>query len=149
MATGFADGCFTENKLKFPCYGFMNIIQIDHRKIVSKQTPFKVIEVSPWQMGFTSYLSLPINENVIWKFQFRFQNEELSVSGVIREQRTLENGYAYIVEWLEEDIFAGVIVQQTIRSRENRIALAFEKAVRGYVNSVMNTAAAKRFDVSC
>jgi hypothetical protein len=146
MTTSFAEG--SEMVLKYPCYGLMNIKQIDGRMLDSKYTPFKVIDISPSQMGFTSYLSLPINENVIWCFQFKFHNEDISLCGVLRERSQFENGYVYAVEWLEEETWTGAIVLQTLRYWEHQFKNEFEKAVRGYVNA-MDLANKTTMDVSC
>ncbi|OAS17185.1 hypothetical protein [Paenibacillus oryzisoli] len=146
MTTSWAE-C-SETVLEYPCYGLMNIKQIDGRMLDSKYTPFKVIDMSPSRMGFTSSLSLPTNENVIWCFQFKFHNQEISLCGVLREKSLRENGYVYAVEWLKEETSTGDTVLQTLRFWEYQFKNEFGKAVRGYINA-MELANKTTMDVSC
>jgi hypothetical protein len=146
MTSSFAEE--SEMVLKYPCYGLMNIKQIDQRMLDSKYTPFKVIDIRPSRMGFTSSLRLPIHENVIWCFQFKFHNEDISLCGVLRERIQIANGYLYVVEWLEDETSTSVIVMQTLRFWEHQCKNEFERAVRGYVNA-MDLATKTTMDVSC
>lgn len=136
MTTCVAEG--SELVLKYPCYGLMNIKQFNQQMLDSKQAPFKIIDISPSRMGFRTYLSLPINENVIWCFQFKFYNEVLSVCGVLRERSLHANGYVYSVDWLEADRFTVDNLRKSLSYLEHKFKYQSEKAVRGYVNASTN-----------
>lgn len=146
MALSFVEG--SEMVLKYPCYGLMNIKQIAKYMLDSKYTPIKVINISPSRMGFISYLSLPINENVIWSFTFMFPNEVLSLCGVLRKRSLQAKGYIYFIEWIGADQSTGAILLQKLSNLEYQLKYEFEKAVRGYLHT-MELVKKVSIDITC
>ncbi|OCT11022.1 hypothetical protein A8709_04790 [Paenibacillus pectinilyticus] len=149
MTTSFTEVCEAAIVLKYPCYGLMNIKQIDQHCLDSKYTPFKAVRISVSQMDFISYLSLPTNENVIWCFQFNFHNEAISLRGVIRQRSQFESGFIYTVVWLEEESYAEAIVQQVVSSWESEYFFEYQKSVRRYEHAMRHAAQTPYMDVSC
>lgn len=82
-----------------PACSLMKIVQMYGHKMDTKHTPIVLLEVNVTGLRFCSSLKLPINENVVWSFQFQLQGELPAMEGIITSCRETEAGSEYVAKW--------------------------------------------------
>lgn len=77
----------------------IKIIQINNKRIESKQTKVTITETNSRGMKFNSSLDLPIDERIIWNFRLLLNGMPVSAAGVLIGVRKMDEGFEYESEW--------------------------------------------------
>lgn len=86
-----------------PINSLIKIVQMYNKRIESKQTPVTLMTINSRGLRFQSYLSLPIDENIIWSFQLLLREKPFLAEGVLTGVHKMDEGFEYGVEWVKRE----------------------------------------------
>jgi hypothetical protein len=117
-------------RLLYPLYSDMKIVQMHHKKINSKHARVLITEVGSNGFIFSSYLRLPILENVIWSFQMQLKENIVTLEAVIMGSRIVQDGYLYEASFIQGQAETGL--QAHVHVWMEKTSSAISKALLNY-----------------
>jgi hypothetical protein len=135
-------------KLPYPLYSEMKIVHMDDKPMDSKHAQVMITEMGVRGFKFTTDLRLPINENVIWRFQMQLKEREFVVDAFFTSSEKYRNGYLYGAIWiLGEHVRDNLMADVQVWTEETSASI--HKASQNYALFVQPSFADGQVDLSC
>jgi hypothetical protein len=134
-------------RLLYPLYSDMKIVQMYDKKLISRHARVLITEVGCDGFTFSSYLRLPILENVIWCFQMQLKGNIISLEAVIAGSEVVRNGYLYHTRFIHGA--EGTNLQANVQVWMEEMSSAISKATLNYTCFARSISTEGHVDMTC